>query len=47
VAADSAGPLGVEAVGLAAAAGRVLATPVRAAVSLPGFDAARSHGADG
>jgi molybdopterin molybdotransferase len=36
--------LGVEAVGLAAAAGRVLATPVRAAVSLPGFDTAAMDG---
>jgi molybdopterin molybdotransferase len=44
VAAESARPLDVQQVGLAGAAGRVLAAPVYAAMSLPGFDTAAMDG---
>jgi len=44
VAGEAAGPLGVEAVAVAEAAGRVLAAPVYAAISLPGFDTAAMDG---
>jgi len=44
VAAESAGALGVEPIAVAEAAGRVLAAPVHAAISLPGFDTAAMDG---